>query len=50
VWYVDHRSFRLDLRILFLTLGKILNPEGVSQPGHATMPRFTGNRRKPRNG
>lgn len=50
VWYVDHRSFRLDLRILFLTFMKILCAEGMSQPGHATMPRFTGNRREPRNG
>jgi len=50
VWYVDHRSFWLDLRILFLTFMKILRSDGVSQAGHATMPRFTGNRREPRNG
>jgi len=50
VWYVDHRSFWLDLRILLLTLMKILCSEGVNRPGHATMPRFTGNRGEPRNG
>jgi sugar transferase EpsL len=50
VWYVDHRSFGLDLRILFLTIMKTFRSEGVSQPGHATMPRFTGNHREPRNG
>lgn len=44
VWYVDHRSFWLDLRILWLTLLKVMRAEGVSQPGHATMPRFTGSR------
>ena len=43
VWYVDNRSFWLDLKILWLTLLKVAKGEGVSQPGHATMPRFTGN-------
>jgi lipopolysaccharide/colanic/teichoic acid biosynthesis glycosyltransferase len=50
VWYADHRSFWLDLRILWLTLLRVLRPEGVNQPGHATMPRFTGNRGEPNNG
>jgi lipopolysaccharide/colanic/teichoic acid biosynthesis glycosyltransferase len=50
VWYVDHRSFRLDLQILLVTIVKILCSEGTNQPGHATMPRFTGNRGEPRNG
>ena len=50
VWYADHRSFWLDLRILWLTLLRVLRSEGVSQPGHATMPRFTGNRGEPNNG
>jgi sugar transferase EpsL len=50
VWYVEHRSLWLDIRILWLTLLKVLRSEGVTQPGHATMPRFTGNRREPRNG
>jgi lipopolysaccharide/colanic/teichoic acid biosynthesis glycosyltransferase len=50
VWYVDHRSFWLDLKILWLTLLKVARSEGVNQPGHATMPRFTGSRSEPRNG
>ena len=43
VWYVDHRSFGLDLRIILMTVGKLFKPEGISQPGHATMPEFMGN-------
>jgi len=50
VWYVDHRSFWLDIKILWLTLLKVARSEGVARPGHATMPRFTGNRGEPRNG
>jgi sugar transferase EpsL len=50
VWYVDHRSLWLDLRILFLTFVKVIRSEGVSSHGHATMPRFTGSRGEPRNG
>jgi sugar transferase EpsL len=42
VWYVDHRSLRLDLRILLLTAGKAFAREGISREGHATMPRFRG--------
>jgi lipopolysaccharide/colanic/teichoic acid biosynthesis glycosyltransferase len=42
VWYVDNRSLWLDLRILWLTLRKVLAREGISAPGEATMPRFTG--------
>ena len=42
VWYVDHRSFLLDLRILLLTVLRVFQARGVAQPGHATMPRFTG--------
>jgi lipopolysaccharide/colanic/teichoic acid biosynthesis glycosyltransferase len=45
VWYLDHRSLALDLRILWLTIVKVFTSEGVSQPGHATMPRFTGSKR-----
>lgn len=44
VWYVDHRSLRLDLVILLLTAGKVLRREGVRAPGHATMPPFEGSR------
>lgn len=42
VWYVEHCSFWLDLKILVLTTGKIINREGISQPGHATMEEFRG--------
>ena len=42
VWYVDHRSFRLDMKILWLTLLRVIHPEGVNQPGHATMDKFRG--------
>lgn len=44
VWYVDHWSLRLDLKILALTLWKVLTREGISQPGHATAEEFLGNR------
>ena len=40
VWYVDNRSFALDLKILLMTVVKVLRREGISADGHATMPRF----------
>lgn len=42
VWYVDHLSFWLDLKIMALTVWKILKREGISQPGHVTMEEFRG--------
>ena len=42
VWYVDHRSCRVDAGILAATLWSVLDRTGVSQPGHATMPEFRG--------
>jgi sugar transferase EpsL len=42
VWYVDHRSIWLDMKILFLTALRLVQRQGVSHPGHETMPRFTG--------
>ena len=42
VWYVDHRSFWLDVKIILLTIKKVLLREGISAQGEATMPRFTG--------
>ena len=42
VWYVDHRSFRLDMKILWLTLLKVVRAEGISQPGQVTMEKFKG--------
>ena len=42
VWYVENRSFWLDLRILWMTVIKVFQREGISQDGHATMPHFEG--------
>ena len=42
VWYVDHVSFALDLRIVLRTIGLVLRREGISAGGHATMPPFEG--------
>jgi sugar transferase EpsL len=42
VWYVDHWSFGLDMKILFLTPLKVFKREGISQPGHATAEEFKG--------
>ena len=42
VWYVNNQSFLLDLRILMLTVRKVLVREGISANGEATMPKFTG--------
>lgn len=43
LWYVDHWSLGLDLKILLLTIWKVLKREGISQPGHATAEEFMGN-------
>ena len=43
VWYVDHCSFWLDLKILILTIKKVFVREGISQEGQATMEFFNGN-------
>lgn len=42
VWYVDNRSLWLDLRIIFLTISRVLRRDGISAAGEATMPKFTG--------
>lgn len=44
VWYVDNRSLRLDLWILWLTVKKVMVRSGISAAGEATMPRFSGTR------
>lgn len=44
VWYVDHRSLFLDIRILWLTVRKVLVRDGISAVGEATMPRFEGDK------
>jgi len=43
VWYVEHWSFWLDIKIILLTFWKVLKREGVSQPGQATTEYFMGN-------
>lgn len=43
VWYVDNQSLWLDLRILWLTVRKVLVRDGISAEGEATVSRFTGN-------
>lgn len=42
VWYVDHWSLGLDLKILLMTIARVFQRRGVSRPGHATMPEFLG--------
>ena len=44
VWYVDNRSFWLDLKILLLTVKKVLVRDGISGEGEVTMSRFTGSK------
>lgn len=45
VWYVNHISFNLDLKILMMTLGKLVKTSDVSSPTHATMEKFTGSKK-----
>ncbi len=45
VWYVDNHSPWLDLKILGMTLARVLRAHGINEPGAATMSRFTGSRR-----
>jgi len=42
LWYVDHQSLSLDVKILLLTLGRVLDRQGISAVGEPTMPRFVG--------
>lgn len=42
VWYVDNQSFWLDIKIIFMTIWKILKREGINQQGQATMEEFKG--------
>ncbi|MEJ5220076.1 sugar transferase [Cognatishimia sp. D5M38] len=43
VWYVDNRTFLLDLKIIWLTIRKVVKREDISAAGEATMPKFSGN-------
>lgn len=44
VWYVDHSSLWLDIKILWFTVRKVLVREGINAAGDATMPKFTGSK------
>lgn len=46
VWYVDHVSFILDVRIILLTIKKVFIREGISQEGQMTMQAFTGTKKQ----
>lgn len=46
VWYVDHQSLWLDIKILWLTVKKVLVRDGISAAGEATMSKFTGSQPK----
>ena len=43
MWYVDNQSLCLDIKILFLTVKKVLVRDGISAEGEATMSKFKGN-------
>ena len=42
VWYVDNKSFLLDLKILFLTVFRVIKKDGINKKGHATIDKFKG--------
>lgn len=42
IWYVENRSFLLDIKILLLTVGKVVKSEGISHGKHVTMEKFSG--------
>jgi len=46
VWYVDNWSFLLDLKILFMTIGKVFKREAINSPGSVSSPEFMGTKRK----
>lgn len=45
VWYVDNRSLWLDMKIIWLTIRKVIKRDGISAAGEATMSKFTGEKR-----
>ena len=46
LWYVDHWSFWLDIKILLMTVGKVLKRESINAPGQATYPEFMGSKKE----
>jgi len=45
VWYVDNQSFWLDMKIIWMTIKKVIAREGISSDNHATMPKFKGTKK-----
>ncbi|MNR65321.1 putative sugar transferase EpsL [compost metagenome] len=45
VWYVDNQSLWLDIKIIFLTIKKVLVRDGISGEGEVTMSKFTGSKK-----
>jgi len=45
LWYVDNKSFLLDIKIIFLTIMKVINRDGISKKGEVTMSKFTGTKK-----
>lgn len=43
IWYIDNWNLWLDIKIIFMTIIKVIKGEGISQPRHATMEEFKGN-------
>ena len=43
IWYIENKSFYLDIKILFITLIKVINKEGINESEHTTMSKFKGN-------
>ncbi|GAH04978.1 unnamed protein product [marine sediment metagenome] len=46
VWYVDNWSLWLDIKIIFMTIVKVIKGEGIKPPGRATMEKFKGSKYK----
>ncbi|MCV6600764.1 MAG: sugar transferase [Cohaesibacter sp.] len=46
LWYVKNQSFALDLKIILMTIPTVILQQGISAPGHATMPKFKGSNRR----
>ena len=44
LWYIEHRSIKIDLRILWLTVAKLLKRDDIDHSGDMPMPRFTGSK------
>lgn len=44
LWYIDNQTFRLDLKIIWLTIKRVLARDGISAKGEATMSKFTGSK------